>query len=74
MRVVVFIVFLFAFSPLINQNTSILEDVVMVRETSHHSTVTQFGVGFEEIVIADSSDGLDIPRDLEFHPGSSRSY
>ena len=73
MRVVVFIVFLFAFTPLINQNIPILEDVGMVSETSHHSTVTQFGVGFEEIVIADSSDDLNVPRDLEFHPGSSRS-
>ena len=29
----------------------------------------QFGVGFNEVTIADSSDYLDDPRDLEFHPG-----
>ncbi|MCS5527474.1 MAG: hypothetical protein NZ774_06385 [Candidatus Poseidoniales archaeon] len=31
--------------------------------------VPQFGVGFDEVVIADSSDSLNDPRDLEFHPG-----
>ncbi len=31
--------------------------------------VEKFGVGFDEQVIADSSDDLDDPRDLEFHPG-----
>jgi len=35
--------------------------------------VPQFGSGFDETIIADSSDDLDVPRDLEFHPGSSRS-
>ena len=33
------------------------------------SVVPQFGVGFDEVVIADSSDALNDPRDLEFHPG-----
>jgi len=31
--------------------------------------VSQFGDSFEETVIADSSDALVEPRDLEFHPG-----
>lgn len=31
--------------------------------------VEQFGVGFDEVVIADSTDELSDPRDLEFHPG-----
>ena len=31
--------------------------------------VEQFGEVFDEVVIADSSDALDDPRDLEFHPG-----
>jgi len=31
--------------------------------------VSQFGDSFEETVIADSSDALSDPRDLEFHPG-----
>lgn len=33
------------------------------------SLVPQFGVGFDEVVIADYSDSLSDPRDLEFHPG-----
>ena len=35
--------------------------------------ISQFGPGFDEVVIASSSDGLDEPRDLEFHPGIGRS-
>ncbi|MBL6743820.1 MAG: thrombospondin type 3 repeat-containing protein [Candidatus Poseidonia sp.] len=31
--------------------------------------VEKFGVGFNEVVIADASDDLSSPRDLEFHPG-----
>ncbi|MGB0611480.1 MAG: hypothetical protein ACPGMW_02540, partial [Poseidonia sp.] len=31
--------------------------------------VEKFGVGFNEVVIADASDALSSPRDLEFHPG-----
>ena len=31
--------------------------------------VEKFGVGFDEQTIADSSDYLNEPRDLEFHPG-----
>ena len=32
--------------------------------------VEQFGHAFEEVVVADSSDLLAEPRDLEFHPGT----
>ena len=35
--------------------------------------ISQFGPGFDEVVIASSTDGLDEPRDLEFHPGIGRS-
>lgn len=35
--------------------------------------VPHFGTGFDEVVIADFHDDLSDPRDLEFHPGSSRS-
>ena len=35
--------------------------------------ISQFGPGFDEVVIASSSDGLDEPRDLEFHPVIGRS-
>ena len=32
-------------------------------------TVEQFGDAFDEVVIADYTDALSEPRDLEFHPG-----
>jgi hypothetical protein len=32
----------------------------------------QFGDGFVETIIATSSDNLNVPRDLEFHPSPSR--
>ena len=40
-----------------------------VQASNDFDTVAQFGTGFEEVVIADSSDDLFDPRDLEFHPG-----
>jgi hypothetical protein len=73
MRIAIFIVLLLALSPMYNPAKSLLEEDVTTSETSHHTTVAQFGVGFDETLIADSSDDLDTPRDLEFHPGSSRS-
>ena len=41
---------------------------------NHYSTleteyVPQFGFSFDETVIADSSDDISSPTDLEFHPG-----
>ncbi|MDP6235092.1 MAG: thrombospondin type 3 repeat-containing protein [Candidatus Poseidoniaceae archaeon] len=38
-------------------------------ESRETADVEQFGVVFNEVVIADASDDLDDPRDLEFHPG-----
>ena len=38
-------------------------------ESKDTELVEKFGVGFDEVVIADSSDFLSDPRDLEFHPG-----
>ena len=38
-------------------------------ESKESELVEKFGVGFNEVVIADSSDYLSDPRDLEFHPG-----
>ena len=38
-------------------------------ETTDSEAVEQFGLGFDEVVIANSSDFLSDPRDLEFHPG-----
>ncbi|MDA0648827.1 MAG: hypothetical protein O2786_05910 [archaeon] len=68
MRIAIFIVLLLALSPMYNSANSLLEEDVATSETSHHTTVAQFGVGFDETLIADSSDDLDTPRDLEFHP------
>ena len=39
--------------------------------TEEITIVPQFGTAFEEILIADSSDDLNDPRDLEFHPGNN---
>jgi hypothetical protein len=38
-------------------------------EAKETEIVEKFGVGFDEVVIADVSDYLNDPRDLEFHPG-----
>ena len=38
-------------------------------ESKDTELVGKFGVGFDEVVVADSSDFLSDPRDLEFHPG-----
>ncbi len=50
-----------------------LEEGTVAARTSHSTVVPQFGVAFEETVIADATDDLDQPRDLEFHPGSNRN-
>ena len=57
-RLSVFIVSIFLFSL-----------VSSVQASEDGDTVAQFGTGFDEVVIADSTDGLFDPRDLEFHPG-----
>ena len=57
-RLSVFIVSIFLFSL-----------VSSVQASDESKTVAQFGTGFDEVVIADSGDGLFDPRDLEFHPG-----
>lgn len=73
MRAALVIVFLLALSPMYGGVNSNLEEIATVDKTSHYSPVAQFGVGFDETLIADSSDDLDTPRDLEFHPGSTRN-
>jgi len=40
-----------------------------VQASEESEVVAQFGTGFDEVVVVDSSDGLFDPRDLEFHPG-----
>jgi len=45
----------------------------VVEASDNQNTIQQFGVGFDEVVIASSLDGLDEPRDLEFHPGIDRN-
>ncbi|DAC30009.1 MAG TPA: hypothetical protein HA327_03815, partial [Candidatus Poseidoniaceae archaeon] len=43
--------------------------VSSAQASEESNTVAQFGTGFDEVIIADSTDGLFDPRDLEFHPG-----
>ena len=43
--------------------------VSSAQASEESNTVAQFGTGFDEVVIADTTDGLFDPRDLEFHPG-----
>ena len=44
-----------------------------IHASEESTTVPQFGSGFDEVIIADRTDGLDEPRDLEFHPNPDRS-
>ena len=41
-------------------------------QTSPNGYVSQFGPGFSEVEIVSSAQGLDEPRDLEFHPSPQR--
>ncbi|MAO70530.1 MAG: hypothetical protein CL983_05565 [Euryarchaeota archaeon] len=47
--------------------------IPVVQASEEVKIVQQFGTGFDEVIIASSTDGLDEPRDLEFHPGINRS-
>ena len=47
---------------------TLAEENIFQKETY----ISQFGPGFIETEIASSQDNLDVPRDLEFHPNSSR--
>lgn len=51
----------------------VLDSEQEVQRTDLQSTIPQFGTGFDETVIASSAQGLNTPRDLEFHPSSTRS-
>lgn len=51
--------------------TSALADARNSHPASQNSSVEQFGTGFDETIIATSSDTLNKPRDLEFHPGQT---
>ena len=50
-----------------------LPEEVKISQSSDNTIVQQFGTGFDETVIASTSDGLNVPRDLEFHPSSARN-
>ena len=61
---------------MVNKQAAILLLSILLFSIPSHATasketplVEQFGTGFDEVVIADSSDALSDPRDLEFHPG-----
>lgn len=73
MRFVFIVPLLFFLAPISLDSEAYLEAEEVVSPSSGESTVAQFGVEFDEVVIADSNDYLDDPRDLEFHPSSTRS-
>ena len=61
---------------MVNKQAAILLLGILLFSIPSHATaskdtplVEQFGMAFDEVVIADSSDALSDPRDLEFHPG-----
>ena len=61
---------------LISSTMLALVPVTEAEARSNHSGTTnveQFGSGFDETIIADASDSLNVPRDLEFHPNPSRA-
>jgi hypothetical protein len=64
---------LLALTPMASTQVSSLREEVVVMNTETTTIIPQFGTGFDETLIADSSDDLDTPRDLEFHPGATRS-
>ena len=65
---------IFLILPFANiQPVDIFDEVNQVMQTDMTNEVSQFGTGFDETVIATSNDGLNNPRDLEFHPSSSRN-
>ena len=73
MKRVIFLVLLMVLFPLNNVQFEQLDATSVESRTSHSTVVPQFGVAFEETIIADATDNLDTPRDLEFHPGANRS-
>ena len=61
---------------LISSTMLALVPVTEAEARSNHSGTTnveQFGSGFDETIIADAGDSLNVPRDLEFHPNPSRA-
>ena len=64
---------LLSLTPFATTQISILQEEVNISQSSDNIIVQQFGTGFDETVIASASDGLNVPRDLEFHPSSARS-
>ncbi|MGB2478771.1 MAG: thrombospondin type 3 repeat-containing protein [Candidatus Poseidoniaceae archaeon] len=67
------VMILLSLTPIATTQISILQEEVHISQSSDNIIVQQFGTGFDETVIASTSDGLNVPRDLEFHPSSARS-
>jgi hypothetical protein len=72
-RLVVIVVALFFMPSFAHTGSMMLDDSPEAKPTHSDDLVPQFGTGFDETIIASSSDGLNEPRDLEFHPGATRS-
>ena len=67
------VMILFSLTPLATTQIPILQEEVNISQSSDNTIVQQFGTGFDETVIASTNDGLNVPRDLEFHPSSARN-
>ena len=52
--------------------TGLTQATDVEHQTPPNGYVSQFGPGFSEVEIASSAQGLDEPRDLEFHPSPQR--
>ena len=52
--------------------TGLTQATEVEHQTSPNGYVSQFGPGFSEVEIVSSAQGLDEPRDLEFHPSPQR--
>ena len=68
MRIGCFILTVLMFTSTIPLSMSAVADMRNNHSTSENPASEQFGDGFTETIIATSSDNLNVPRDLEFHP------
>ncbi len=70
---VMFALTILLLTPLSYSPSFSLESRAEILHTDAQTTILQFGTGFDETVIASSTQGLNNPTDLEFHPSATRS-
>ena len=64
---------LLALTPTIATQAPTLSEMANSKASVGNSVIAQFGHGFVETILATSDQGLDVPRDLEFHPAENRN-